>query len=187
MHRARSAKAVSLLSVCLLFLSTLLAGCGALLTSKLEEAEFSVSSGNPYKGNLGVNNTLASPDILARKKLALAMNTVVKGDIAFPEVKQTLKSIQKDPYTSAEIKAEAGYLFTLIEKLEARQRDLEARQRDLDHTRQRLEKTSKDKDDLAREKDEIIAGLTKERDDLAFKLKKLEEISTLTEKRRGTR
>lgn len=180
MHGARSARAVSLLSVCLLFLSTFLAGCGVLLTGKLQEAESSVSSGKPYKGSLAVNNTLASPDILARKKLALAMNTVVKGDIAFPEVKQTLKSIQKDPYTSTEIKVEAGYLFTLIEKLEARQRDL-------DHTRQRLEKTLKDKDDLAGEKDQIIAGLTKERDDLAFKLKKLEEISTLTEKRRGNR
>lgn len=180
MHRARSARAVPLLSVCLLFLSAFPAGCGALLTSKLQEAEYSVSSGKPYKGNLGVNSALSSPDILARKKLALAMNTVVKGDIAFPEVKQTLRSIQKDPYTSDEIKVEAGYLFTLIEKLEARQRDL-------DHTRQRLEKTSKDKDDLAREKDEAIAALTKERDDLAFKLKKLEEISTLKEKRRGTR
>ncbi|MEN6475178.1 MAG: hypothetical protein ABFD81_14275 [Syntrophaceae bacterium] len=180
MHRARSVRVVSFLSVCLLLLSTLLAGCGALLTGKLQEAETSVSSGKPYKGNLGGYNTLASPDILARKKLALAMNTVVKGDIAFPEVKQTLKSIQKDPYTSAEIKVEAGYLFTLIEKLEARQRDL-------DHTRQRLEKTLKDKDDMAGEKDAIIASLTKERDDLAFKIKKLEEISTLTEKRRGNR
>jgi len=180
MHRARSVRAVSFLSVCLLSLSTLLAGCGALLTGKLQEAETSVSTGKPYKGNLGVYNTLASPDILARKKLALAMNTVVKGDIAFPEVKQTLKSIQKDPYTSAEIKVEAGYLFMLIEKLETRQRDL-------DHTRQRLEKTIKDKDDMAGEKDAAIASLTKERDDLAFKIKKLEEISTLTEKRRGNR
>ncbi len=101
MHRARSARAASFLSVCLLLLSTLLPGCGALLTGKLQEAETSVSSGKPYKGTLGVNTALASPDILARKKLALAMNTVVKGDVAFPEVKQTLKSIQKDPYTSA--------------------------------------------------------------------------------------
>jgi len=150
------------------------------LTGKLQEAETSVSSGKPYKGSLGVNTALTSPDILARKKLALAMNTVVKGDVAFPEVKQTLKSIQKDPYTSAELKVEAGYLFTLIEKLEARQRDL-------DHTRQRLDKTMKDKDDLARDKDATIAQLTRERDDLAFKIKKLEEISTLTEKRREIR
>lgn len=180
MHRARSARAASFLSVCLLLLSTLLPGCGALLTGKLQEAETSVSSGKPYKGTLGVNTALASPDILARKKLALAMNTVVKGDVAFPEVKQTLKSIQKDPYTSAELKVEAGYLFTLIEKLESRQRDL-------DHTRQRLDKTQKDKDDLARDKDATIAQLTRERDDLAFKIKKLEEISTLTEKRREIR
>jgi hypothetical protein len=60
--------------------------------------------------------------------------------------------------------------------------------------RQRYEKCIKEKDDLAKEKemiiqekDEIIAGITKERDDLAFKLKKLEEIYTLTEKRRGIR
>lgn len=180
MHRARSAKAVSLLSVCLLFLSTLLPGCGALLTGKLQEAEYSVSTGKPYKGSLGINNSMVSPDILARKKLALAMNTVVKGDITFPEVKQTLRSINKDPYTSQDIKVEAGYLLMLVEKLEARQRDL-------DHTRQRLEKTQNDKEALGREKDGIIAGLTKERDDLAFKIKKLEEISTLTEKRRETR
>lgn len=187
MHKARWAKAASFLFVCLLFLSTALTGCGGLWTGQLSQAEDSVATGKPFKGDTGVNDTIAPPDVVARKKIALAMNTLIKSDSSYTEVKQILKSLQKDPYLEHELTVEAGYLLTLVEKLETRQKELE-------HQHQRLEKCQKDKEDMSRDKeqlnkdkDEVIAGLIKERDDLAFKLKKLEEIYNLTEKRRGIR
>lgn len=187
MHKARWARAVSFRFVCLLFLSTVLTGCGGLLTGQLSQAEDTVAAGKPFKGDTGVNDELAPPEVVARKKIALAMNILVKGDSSSAEAKQLLKSVQKDPYLEHEITVEAGYLLTLMDKLEARQKELE-------HQRQRLDKCQKDKEDMGRDKeqlnkdkDEVIAGLIKERDDLAFKLKKLEEIYNLTEKRRGIR
>ena len=188
MHKARLARAAFSPLVCLLLLSiSLLSGCGGLLTGPLREAEDNVSTGKPLKGEAQFNKALYTPDVMARKKLALAMNTLIKGDFSYPDVKAVLRSIQKDPYTARDLKVEAGYMLTLVEKLDAKQKEL-------DQMRQRYEKCLKEKDDIAKEKemiiqekDEIIAGITKERDDLAFKLKKLEEIYTLTERRRGLR
>lgn len=186
MHRARWARAVFFPLICLFFLSVFTSGCAELLYSELVKAEATVASGKTFKGKTGVNENVATPDIVARHKLVLAMNTLLKNDPPYGEVKQVLRSVYKDPYLYHEIKTEAGYLLTVVDKLEARQKEL-------DQLRPRYERCLNEKEEISREKDTtkekdaLIEGLIKERDDLAFKLKKLEEISAQTERRRGNR
>ncbi len=126
---------------------------------------------------------LLTPSVTARYKLALAMDSFIRGDASSGAVAQDLKKIREDPFTPTNQKTEAGYLLLLMERIESLQKSLNAQAlkgkecaRDGDELRKAYDQLRKENEDVR-----------KEVELLTFKLKKLEQIHIETEKRRGTK
>jgi hypothetical protein len=171
-------------SAFLLLVTTLiLQGCASeLFSSRLDSAENKIAQGRPANGDLKKGSIpLLPPSVTARYKIALAMDSFVRGEAPPGTIAQELKKIREDSFTPSNQRIEAGYLLLLIERIETLQKSLNAQ-------------TLKGKE-YAKEGDELKKAyeqLKKENEDtrkevelLTFKLKKLEEIHIETEKRRG--
>lgn len=179
MHRALWVKAVSLLSVSLVLMGMLIfQGCAKeLITTRINAAEKNLSHGKASEENLKEMNPLLPPSLVARHKMAIIMESVVKGDFSYSAVKSELTEIRNSTFTPDYLSVEAGYLLTLIEKMEG-----------LNKTASRVKECTKDNDELKRNVDQSRKeneDLKKEVEDLNFKLKKLEEIHIESVKRRG--
>jgi hypothetical protein len=163
----------------------ILQGCATeLLSNKLNTAENKLSHGKPADEDLKKGSApVLPPSVAARYKLALIMDSFIKGESTPGAIGEELKKIREDSFTPYDQKIEAGYLIILIEKMEILQKSLNAHaaknrecSKESEELKKAYEQIRKDSDDLK-----------KENDLLAYKLKKLEEIHIQTEKRRGTK
>ena len=187
MHRASWGRAVSLVSASLALVCMMIfQGCAKeLVTTKLDAAEHRLSQGKAPEESLRGMKPMLPPSLVARHRIALVMESMVKGDFSYATVKAVLTETRDSSFTPDYLRVEAGYLLTLVEKMEG-----------LDKTASRAKECAKDNDELNRNLDQArkeldqarkeSEGLKKEVEDLSFKLKKLEEIHIESVKRRGT-
>ncbi|HVN70710.1 MAG TPA: hypothetical protein VMU10_01700 [Desulfomonilia bacterium] len=129
-------------------------------------------------------NPLLPPSIVARHKIAMIMDSIIKGEYAFGTMKTDLEEIRNKTFIPDYLKVEAGYLLTLIEKMETLHKTaVRAKEyaKDNEELKKNLEQTKRENETLKKENDDI----KKEVELLTYKLKKLEQIHIETEKRRG--
>jgi len=186
MRTAKWARAVSLPFICLALMGMVLfQGCAKdLLSTRINAAEEKLARGKASDVNLKEMNPVLPPSLAARHKLALIMDSLVRGDFTYAAVKAELLSIRDGALTPGHLSVEAGYLLTLVEKMEkldkgaskAREcaREGEELKKDLDQSRREAETLKKENDELKKEVELQV-----------FKLKKLEEIHIDSVKRRG--
>lgn len=153
-------------------------GCAKeLLTTRIDAAENKLSQGKASEENLKEMSPLLPPSLVARHKLAIIMESIIRGDFSYSAVKAELTEIRNSAITPDYLSVEAGYLLTLIEKMEGLNKNASKAKecvKDNDELKRSLEQTRKENEDLK-----------KEVEDLNFKLKKLEEIHIDSVKRRG--
>ncbi len=183
MLRAGLEKAACFISAFLLVLEIILTGCAPLIPPEIMSAEDSLSAGNRLKSISSLDIVIDDPDIAARKKIILIVNSIITEEYSTAETKAALNAIQNDPDVSRDLKIEAGYLISMIETIDSRNKDI-------DHLQHKNSKCLNEKSDLdkaLKEKESQVIELLKEKDDLDFKLKMLEEIYQKSERRRGLR
>lgn len=153
-------------------------GCAKeLIITRIDAAEKKLALGKPSEENLTEMNPMLPPSLVARHKIAIIMESVLKGDFRYSEVRAELTRIRDSAFTPDYLSVEAGYLLTLIEKMDG-----------LNKTASRAKECAKDNDELKRNLDQVRKeneNIKKEIEDLNFKLKKLEEIHIESVKRRG--
>ncbi len=156
----------------------ILQGCAKeFLSTRIDSAENKLSHGKVSEENLKEMNPLLPPSLVARHKMALVMESIVKGDFSYSAVKADLTEIRNSSFTPDYLSVEAGYLLILIEKMEG-----------LSKAAARAKECAKESDEMKRGLDQVRKendDLKKEIEDLNFKLKKLEEIHIESVKRRG--
>jgi len=168
-------------------------GCAKeLVTTKLDAAEHRLSLGKAPEESLKGIKPVLPPSLVARHRMALVMESMVKGDFSYATVKAVLTETRDSPFTPDYLRVEAGYLLTLVERMEGLDKtaprakegakDNDELKRNLDQARKELDEARKELDQVRKESE----GLKKEVEDLSFKLKKLEEIHIESVKRRGT-
>ena len=169
----------------------ILQGCATeLLSNKLDAAEKKLSHGRPADQDLKKETApLLPPSVAARYRLAIIMDSFIKGESTPSTIGEQLKKLRDNTFTPQDQKTEAGYLMILVEKMENLQRSLNAQAarnrectKDGEELKRALEQIKKENEDRKKE----IEDLKKESDLLTYKLKKLEEIHIQTEKRRGS-
>jgi hypothetical protein len=183
MRRAGLEKAACFISAFLLVLEIMLTGCAPLIPPEIISAEDSLAAGKELKSTSSLDIMIDHPDIEARKKIILIVNSVMTDDYSTTETKNALKAIQNAPDVSRDIRIEAGYIMSMIETIDRRNKDI-------DHLQHKVSKCLNEKSDLdkaIRENELQIIELIKEKDELDFKLGKLEEIYKKSERRRGLR
>lgn len=183
MRRAGLEKAACFISAFLLVLEIILTGCAPLIPPEIMSAEDSLAAGKGLKSISSLDIVIDHPDIAARKKIILIVNSIINEDYSTSETKTALKAIQNDPDVSRDLKIEAGYIISMIETIDSRNKDI-------DHLQHKNSKCLNEKSDLdkaIKENELQIIELIKEKDDLDFKLGKLEEIYKKSERRRGLR
>ncbi len=142
-------------------------GCAKdLLSTRIGAAEEKLARGKASEVNLKEMNPVLPPSLAARHRLALVMDAIVRGDFTYAAVKADLVSIRDGALTPGHLGVEAGYLLTLVEKME--------KKKELDQSRREAEALKKENDELKKEVELQV-----------FKLKKLEEIHIDSVKRRG--
>ncbi|HOM27954.1 MAG TPA: hypothetical protein PLS81_00665 [Deltaproteobacteria bacterium] len=171
---------MSSLSVFLALILAFLEGCSALQSyMSIGEAEASLSQGKAPKQDLRELEKQATADVLARIRIAMIVESAVKGEVNYASAKAELKDIRDKAELPSYLRVEAGYLLVLVERMET------------------LAKASSRARDLARENEELkkaldssrkeLEDLGKENEELRFKLKKLEEIHMESLRRRGAK
>jgi len=163
----------------------ILQGCaGEFFYGRLDSAENKLIQGKPADEDLKKDSIpLLTPSVTARYKIALAMDSFVKGEVSPGAVAQDLKKIREDSFTPSSQKIEAGYMLLLLERIESLQKSLNAQSLKGKEYAKEGDELKKAYDQLKKENDDV----RKEIELLTFKLKKLEQIHIETEKRRGTK
>jgi hypothetical protein len=122
------------------------------------------------------------PSVAARYKLALIMDTIIRGEASLPAAEAELKEIRDSVIIPGYLKVEAGYLLALIEKMEGIQKSVNVQAaknkectKEGEDLKKVVEQTKKENEDIR-----------KEIELLSYKLKKLEQIHIESVKRRGT-
>lgn len=179
MRTAARARAVSFLSVFLVPLMMLFfQGCTKeLLSTRISTAEDRLSHGKAVEEDLKAMNPVLPPSLVARHKLALVMESIQKNEYTFSTVKADLEEIRDNSLNPSYLRTEAGYLLTLVEKMET-----------LHRSAAKAKELNKDNDELKRELEQARKEneeFRKEIESLSYKLKKLEEIHIDSVKRRG--
>lgn len=153
-------------------------GCAReLLTTRIDAAEKQLSQGKAPEENLKEMNPLLPPSLVVRHKIALIVESILKGDFSYSAVKAELADIRNSSLTPGYLSVEAGYLLALIERMEV-----------LSRTAGKAKECTKDNEELKRNLEQLRKeneDLKKGIEDLNFKLKKLEEIHIESVKRRG--
>lgn len=190
MRRAGLEKAACFISVFLLVLEIILAGCAPLLPPEIITAEDSIAAGQALKSTASLDIPIDHPDIAARKKIILIMNSIITEEYSTAQTKAELNSIRNDPDVSRDLKIEAGYIISMVDIIDSRNKDIENLQNKNTkclNEKSELVKALKEADWLLKQKEELIMILVGEKQELKFKLQKLEEIYTKSERRRGLR
>jgi hypothetical protein len=160
-------------------------GCQAeMLNTKIDAAEKTLSQGKPSSEDLKSMNPLLPPSLVARHKIALIMDSINKGDYAFSVMKADLEEIRGKAFVPDYLKVEAGYLMTLIERMETIQKSAARAKeyaKESEELRRGLEQARKENEGLKKD----IEDIKKETELLSYKLKKLEQIHLESVKRRG--
>lgn len=185
MYRAVWARAVFFLSAFLLLTTILiLQGCATeLFSMKLTAAEEKLSHGKASEENLKKEKApILPPSVATRYRLAVIMDGLIRGENSLGTVQAELKRIRDDALTTHDLKVEAGYLLTLVEKMETLQKTANAQTAKNKECAKEGDELKKAYDQLKKENEDI----KKEAELLSYKLKKLEQIHIETEKRRGT-
>lgn len=155
-----------------------LQGCAKeLLTTRIDTAEERLSRGRVSEENLREMKPVLPPALVARHKIAIVMESIIKGDFSYSMVKADLAEVRDGSLTPDYLSVEAGYILTLVEKMET-----------LNKTSSRAKECAKEGDELKRELEQVrkeSEDLRKEIETLTYKLKKLEEIHIESVKRRG--
>lgn len=190
MLRAGLDKAACFISVFLLSLEIILTGCAPLLPPEIISAEDSIAAGKALKSTASLDIPIDHPDIAARKKIILIMNSIITEEYSTAETKSELNAIRNNPDVSRDLKIEAGYIISMVEIIESRNKDIDNLQNKNTkclNEKSELVKELKEADLLLKEKEELIMILVGEKQELKFKLQKLEEIYKKSERRRGLR
>jgi predicted RNase H-like nuclease (RuvC/YqgF family) len=156
-----------------------------LLNTKIDAAEKNLSHGKASGEDLKAMNPVLPLSLVARHKIALIMDSVVKGEYAYGIMKADLEEIRDAALMPDGLKVEAGYMLVLVEKMEALQKTAAAKvkecARESEEQRRNLEQSKKEIEVLKKENDDS----KKEIEGLSYKLKKLEQIHLESVKRRG--
>jgi hypothetical protein len=193
MRRAELEKAACFISAFLLVLEIIITGCTPWIPPEIKSAEDSLAAGKGLKSTSSLDIAIDNPDIAARKKILLIVNSIITEEYSTAETKAALIAIQNDPDVSRDLKIEAGYIISMIETIGSRNKDtdfidsLQNKNSRCLNEKSDLDKALKEADRLLIEKEELITILVGEKEELKFKLKKLEEIYKKSEKRRGLR
>jgi len=145
----------------------------------ISEAEGALSQGKAP--GRSVREVEAGPvsSLEARQRLALVMESILRGDFSYGSVKSELADIRDKSQAPDHLKTEAGYMLVLVERMEGLSK-VAARSRECARENEEIKKTletaRKEQDDLKKQLEE-----------LRFKLKKLEEINIEALKRRGAK
>jgi methyl-accepting chemotaxis protein len=158
-------------------------GCASeLLSNKLTSAEKKLSHGRPAVEDLKKEPAPVLPSsAAARYKLALIMDSFIKGESSLATTQEELKKMRDDTFTPYNQMIEAGYLSVMVEKMESLQKSINALSAKSKECAKESEELRKTADQMKKENDDM----KKEIELLSYKLKKLEEIHIETEKRRG--
>jgi valyl-tRNA synthetase len=171
-------------------LEIILTGCAPLIPPEIMSAEDSLAAGKGLKSTSSLDIVIDHPDIAARKKIILIVNSIITEEYSTAETKAALNAIQNDPDVSRDFKIEAGYIISMIETIDSRNKDIDYLQNKNSkclNEKSDLDKALKEADWLLKEKEELITILVGEKQELKFKLQKLEEIYKKSERRRGLR
>ncbi|HEY9160370.1 MAG TPA: hypothetical protein VIS94_04715 [Desulfomonilia bacterium] len=197
MRRAGLERAACFISVFLSVLELILAGCAPLLPQEIVTAEDSIAAGKALKSTASLDIPIDHPDIEARKKIILIMNSIITEEYSTAETKAALMAIRNDPDVSRDLKVDAGYIISLVEIIGERNKDIDFLQNkntkclndraELEKTHKEDEKRLKETERILAQKEELIAILAEEKKELKFKLNKLEEIIEKSERKRGLR
>jgi predicted RNase H-like nuclease (RuvC/YqgF family) len=180
------ARGVSFLSASLLLMTMLLfQGCATdILGKKIDSAEKNLSHGKASEENLKALEPVFPPSLVARHKIALIMDSIVKGEYAFGIMKTDLEEIRGQTLLPGYLKVEAGYLLELLERMETFQKSAaKAKEyaKESEELKRSLEQAKKEIETLKKENEDI----KKEIELLSYKLNKLEQIHIESVKRRG--
>jgi len=160
-------------------------GCSAgILNTKIDVAEKSLSQGKAASEDLKSLDPLLSPSLVARHKIALVMDSIIRGENSFSVMKTDLEEIRGNSFLPDYLRVEAGYILTLIERMETFQKSTAKTReyaRESEELRKSLSESKKEIEALKKENEDI----KKEVDVLSYKLKKLEQIHLESVKRRG--
>jgi len=186
MHKAARERGVFFLSAFLLLMIMLLfQGCATeILNTKLDTAEKNLSQGKASGEDLKSMNPLLPPTLNARHRIALIMESIIKGDYSYSAMKAELEDIRSKTFVHNYLKVEAGYLLILIERMETLQKSAARAKeyaREGEELKKSLEQAKKENEGLKKDLEDI----KKEIEVLSYKLKKLEEIHLESVKRRG--
>ncbi len=190
MRRAGLEKAACFISVFLLVLELILAGCAPLLPQEIISAENSVAAGEALKSKASLDIPIDHPDIEARKKIILIMNSIITEEYSTAETKAALMAIRNDRDVSRDLKVDAGYIISLVDIISARNKDIDLLQNKNTkclNEKAELAKALKEDERMLAQKEDLILILAEEKKELKFKLNKLEEIIEKSERRRGLR
>ncbi len=147
---------------CIMFACTSLSG-----TQTLRETEDTLATGKTVGlKDIRVKGWLP-PGGKARQDIAIALNAMLKDTKNTGYAARLLNNVIQDPLTPRDLKIEAGYMLSLVRLIETQNKEISRLGQVLRTSEKRKEK------------------LQKERDELMYKLKKMEEIYIHTEKRRG--
>jgi len=147
------------------------------------DAEDRIASGRTLDSTKSLDLKLSAPDMIARRKILLIVDSIINEEYSTAETKSALKGIQDDPEVSRDIKIDAGYLLSMVDKIDSRNKDIER----LQNKNSRLVGERNDAERALKDKDARIDELVTANEELQFKLKKLEETYQKAEKRRGIR
>ena len=160
-------------------------GCATeILGKKTDSAEKSLSYGKASEENLKTSEPVFPPSLVARHKIALIMDSIVRGEYAFSVMKTDLEEIRDQTLLPGYLKVEAGYLLVLLERMETFQKSAaKAKEyaKESEELKRSLEQARKEIETLKKENEDI----KKEIDLLSYKLNKLEQIHLESVKRRG--
>ena len=190
MHRASSARAACFISAFLLLLEIVASGCASIVPPEISEAEESVVAGHGLKTTTVLEEGAYYPEIDARRKMVLVMNSIITEECSVPEAKALLKTVQDSPDVPGDLKIEAGYIVLMIDIIDARNRDIDTLQQknaSCINKMNEIEKGREAEEWEIKEKKARIAELLNANSELEFKFHKLQEIYLKSEKRRGLR
>ncbi|HHO75708.1 MAG TPA: hypothetical protein ENN05_04685 [Deltaproteobacteria bacterium] len=134
---------------------------------KMDAAEQELSHGKSMSIDLGDIPLMVPPSVIARHKIAIAVDSIIDGRFNYKKLSESLTEIRNDPYVPRYLKVEAGYVLVLMERIERAGDDLESMSK---------------KNDACERAQEQMRG---ELEEMKYKLDKIEEIHIDSQKRRG--
>jgi hypothetical protein len=140
-----------------------------------------MSYGKSIGNDLDEIPPMMPPSVVARHKIASALDSIIKGDYNYKDITNILIDIRQDPYIPRYLKVEAGYILVLVEKIERERRVR-------DETSKKYNASTKDLAETAGKYDRCLQEnerMKNELKELKYKLEKIEEIHIDIEKRRG--